>query len=105
MEQYSPMVLTRPNSISTFFETYNYQSFRIVLVTGKDWTKTFYWTVDSLSSPDGKKLRMIESRVFRSQQSVILKELNNRKWRGSKEQNQYSDLKVSGIVKRTLEFD
>lgn len=77
-----------------------------VLLSGNDrWTRTFYWKVDSLSPPNGRKLRQIEERIFRSQQGVILKELNNRKWKGTPEQNRAADLKVSYIVKMALDIN
>ena len=77
----------------------------VVFFTGEDWCKTFYWTVDSLASPDGKNLRKIETEVFRSQRGVILKELRNQKWKGTKDQNRCADEKVSNIIRKALEFD
>ena len=59
--------------------------------------------MDSLGPPEGEKLRKIEAQVFRSQRRAILKDLNNRKWKGSKEQNQYSDMKVSAVIKKAIE--
>ena len=61
--------------------------------------------MDSLPSPAGKVLRKIENRVFQSQRAAILKELKTKEWKGSKEQNSFSDVKISGVVKRVLNFN
>ena len=76
-----------------------------LIFSGGNWCKTFYRTVDSLPSPTGKVLRRLEARVFQSQKSSILKELKEKEWVGSKNQNMFSDEKISTVVKRMLKFD
>ena len=60
--------------------------------------------MDSLSSPDGNRLRQLEEQVFRSQKRAISKELKQ-KWSGSKEQISFADSKISDIVKKALLCD
>ena len=57
--------------------------------------------MDSLSSPDGNRLRQLEEAVFRSQKRAISKELK-KKWIGSREQNSFADSMISDIIKKAL---
>ena len=69
-----------------------------------DWSKSFYWMVDSLSSDEGgSKLRKIESKLFWRLRGAILRELGVRKWKGTKDQNKFAEEKVSSIIKQALE--
>ena len=77
---------------------------KLLFYSGEKWRKRFYWNVDSLSSPDGNRLRQLEEQVFRSQKRSILKEMKQ-KWNGSREQNSIADSKISEIVKKALLCD
>ena len=78
---------------------------KCLIFSAENWCKTFYRTVDSLPSPSGKVLRKLEARVFQSQKASILKELKDKEWTGSKEQNSFADEKISSVVRRVLKFD
>ena len=72
---------------------------------GSSWCKRFYWTVDSMPSPNGKVLRKMEAKVFQSQRMAILKDLKHKEWKGSKDQNSFADRKISDVVRKMLQFD
>lgn len=66
------------------------------------WKSTFYRKVDSdVESADGKFLRDIEEKIFRHQKAIIGQELKQ-KWKGSDYQNQYTNIKISDIVRKVL---
>ena len=61
--------------------------------------------MDSLPSPSGKVLRKMEAKVFQSHRAAILKDLKDKKWVGSKIQQQYADEKISCAIKKVLHFE
>lgn len=61
--------------------------------------------MDSLPSPNGKVLRKMEAKVFQSQRAAILKDLKDKEWSGSSQQQKYADEKISSVVKKVLHFE
>ena len=90
-------------------ESYTMPMYHLMIVfkkcfVGEKFKSCFYWNVDAMSSPDGKRLRRLEEQVFRSQKTNISKELKE-DWVGTEEQNKFADKKISSIVQRLLLFE
>ena len=56
--------------------------------------KRFYQLVDGLPSPEGKMLRKMEEKVFRTQRARVLKDLRKKIWSGSEAENELADRKI-----------
>ena len=70
---------------------------------GEVWQQKFYWTVDTLASPRGKRLRKMEEQVFRSQRRLVVKGSRKKEWLGTSEQNCLADLKISNVFRKLIE--
>ena len=83
---------------------YTYLNVQVKTFFPGQWQKRFYQTVDSdtLPSATAKKLREIEAQIFQIQKRSILKEMKQKEWKGSKEENSFADKKISYIVQSII---